>query len=85
VSSGSNFQVGPTPKQKGVWVSCNLSEAISEIVLAPFSPPFLEDAVKAVCGKFGFDSSIVKRSRIEEGAPTPPGLYSLADIGRTSG
>lgn len=85
VPSGSSFQMGATPKQMGVWVSCNLAEAILAIVLAPFSPPFLEDAVKAVCGKFGFDPSIVKRSGIEEGAPTPPCLYSLADIGRTSG
>ena len=71
VPSGSSFQ-GPTPKQQGVWVSCDLSKAILAIVLAPFSPPFLEDAVKAVSRKFGLDPPIVKRSRIEEGAPTPP-------------
>ena len=35
----SSFQGDPTPKQQGVWVSCNLSKAISAIVLAPFSPP----------------------------------------------
>jgi hypothetical protein len=76
----SSFQGDPTPKQQGVWVSCNLSKAISAIVLAPFSPPFLEEAVKAISEKFGLDSSIVKRSRIEEGAPVPPGLYRLSDL-----
>jgi hypothetical protein len=84
--SGLDVQTEAKPERMGVWVSCDLSKAITAIALAPFSPPFLEEAVKAVCGKFGLDSSIVKRSRIEEGAPTPPSAFSLADVamGRTS-
>jgi len=82
VPSGSDFQVGPMPKQRGVWVSCSLPEAIMEIVLAPLSPAFLEDAVKSISRKFGLDPSVVKRSRIEEGAPTPPGAYSFSDLSK---
>jgi hypothetical protein len=78
--SASPYQAGPSPKQTGVWVACNLAQAISGIVLAPKSPPFLEDAVKAITEKFGLSPSLVKRSRIEEGAPAPPDLYSLADL-----
>jgi hypothetical protein len=78
LESASPYQAGPSPKQTGVWVACNLAQAKSGIVLAPKSPPFLEDAVKAISEKFGLSPSLVKRSRIEEGAPTPPGAYDLA-------
>ena len=59
-------------------MACNLAQAISEIVLQPASPPVLEDAVKAITEKFGLSPSLVKRSRIEEGAPTPPSALSLS-------
>jgi hypothetical protein len=48
--------------------------------LSALLPTFLEEAMKAISEKFGLDSSIVKRSRIEEGAPVPPGLYRLSDL-----
>ena len=80
LESGSGYQTGPSPKQAGVWVACNLAQAISGIVLAPASPPPLEDAVKAITEKFGLSPSLVKRSRIEEGGPAPPDAYSLADL-----
>lgn len=84
LESASSPQAGLSPKRKGVWVACDLAQAISEIVLAPSSPLFLEDAVKAVTEKFGLSPSLVKRSRIEEGAPTPPEVLCLADLKPTS-
>jgi hypothetical protein len=70
----TDLESAHTPEQRGVWVSCNLREMISAIVLAPRSPSVVQEAVEAICRNFGLDaSSLVHRSRIEEGAPTLPG------------
>jgi len=57
------------PKRKGLWVSCDLAQMMTAIVLAPLSPPSLEDAVRAIVEKFGLSASLVRRSRIEEDGP----------------
>ena len=77
-AAGSSELPG-TPKQKGVSVSCSLEVAVRAIVVAPHSPTFLQEAIRAICDKFGLKSSLLKRSRIEEGAPVPPAISELAD------
>ena len=76
-SNCEHFGNFPCAKQKGVWVSCSLRAAISAIVLAPFSPPFLEEAVRAVCTKFGLGPSRVRRSSIEQGVPS---CWTFSDV-----
>jgi len=76
-SNCEHFSRFPCAKQKGVWVSCCLPTAISAVVLAPFSPPFLEEAVRAVCSRFGLDLSLVQRSRIEQGVPS---VWTFSDV-----
>lgn len=80
--SGSALESG-TPKWMGVWASCDLAQAISAIVVAPHTPRFLEESVRAVVKRFGLDPSIVKRSRIEEGAPLPPDPSEIAEYLKT--
>lgn len=79
---GSALELG-TPKLMGVWVSCDLAQAISAIVVAPHTPRYLEESVRAVVKRFCLDPSIVRRSRIEEGAPRPPDPSEIAEYLKT--
>jgi hypothetical protein len=76
-SNCERFASFPCAKKKGVWVKCSLPAAICAIVLAPRSPSFLEEAVRAVCTKFGLDPSLVQRSRIEQGVPS---VWTFSDL-----
>jgi len=58
-------------KRSGVWVRCDLKEAIQNVVVAPKSPPYLEAAVREVFGRFGFDPGRVKPSGLNQTVAAP--------------
>jgi hypothetical protein len=62
---------------RGRWVRCSLDVMIRQVVVAPDSAPYIEEAVKAVCSRWGLSPDIVKRSRIEEKPPLLPALCAL--------
>jgi len=69
--SGSDCAPG-TAARLGLWIRCDLQKLIKAIVLAPSTPAFIVDAVASACRQFGIDPTLLRRSRLCEGAPEPP-------------
>jgi hypothetical protein len=73
-------------KRVGLWVHCNLKQAIERVIIAPNAPAYFESAVREVFKRFGFDPALVKASRLNERPMAPDAdavrlaLNSLADV-----
>ncbi len=58
-------------KKAGVWVHCDLKNAIQTVVTAPSASHYFESAVREVFKRFGFDPTRVKESRLNETIAVP--------------